>query len=505
MIAVVGPPVTRSSARDAARQELSKAVYHRNDDPWPIRLFHWLGDWMSRITDDVTRHAPGGGAGAVALLVLIVALALVARWRLGPLQRTRRRLSDVVDVQRPTTAEDHRARAETAATSGRWDEAVVERMRAVARELEERGVLDARPGRTADELAAEVARERPDVATSLREAVTTFDGVVYGGRAANRTSYDAVVAADDAATVQAGGDTEVLVVDPSSVPVVDLSRLARTAGTVVAISAEQRELTALGVDASASGAAFDSTPAPGCTDPVAAVAGDVTYSGVTYQSSSPGAVRDTACYRDGSHSGLLLHDTRTGQVVVFGSASTFANDHLAKRGNAALGIGLLARRPTLVWVLPKPPTVAPNDEQHKGLLDLLPDRLLWAVLALGLAVLVLAVWRGRRLGPVVAEPLPVVVRAVETVEGRARLLRAARARGEAGQTLRAATVARLRELLSLGGEAARAAVVEAAATRTGRSATDVDALLYGADPGDDAALVALAGALDELEASVRNS
>jgi hypothetical protein len=198
VISVVGPPVTRSSARDAARQELSKAVYHRNDDPWPIRLFHWLSDWMSRVTDDVTRHAPGGGAGAIALLLLIVGLALVARWRLGPLQRTRRRLSDVVAVSRPTTAGDHRTRAETAAASGEWDEAVAERMRAVARELEERGVLDARPGRTADELAGEVARQRPDLSAFLREAVTTFDAVVYGGRTANRASYDVVVTADDA-------------------------------------------------------------------------------------------------------------------------------------------------------------------------------------------------------------------------------------------------------------------------------------------------------------------
>ena len=48
-------------------------------------------------------------------------------------------------------------------------------------------------------------------------------------------------------------------------------------------------------------------------------------------------------------------------------------------------------------------------------------------------MLLLALWRARRLGPVVAEPLPVVVRAAETVEGRARLYRRGGARGQAAR------------------------------------------------------------------------
>ena len=51
----------------------------------------------------------------------------------------------------------------------------------------------------------------------------------------------------------------------------------------------------------------------------------------------------------------------------------------------------------------------------------------------------LALWQARRLGPVVAERLPVVVRAAETVEGRGRLYRARRARDRAAAALRAAS------------------------------------------------------------------
>jgi len=103
----------------------------------------------------------------------------------------------------------------------------------------------------------------------------------------------------------------------------------------------------------------------------------------------------------------------------------------------------------------------------------------------------------------VGEALPVVVPAAETVRGRARLMRAARARGTAAGELRMATVRRLSEMLGLGPDAPRAAVVAAVAGRTGRGANDVDELLYGTDPPDDAALVTLATALDELEETTK--
>lgn len=60
------------------------------------------------------------------------------------------------------SAADHRTAAEAHAAAGRWTEAVQERMRAVVRSLEERTLLDPRPGRTADEAAAEASVSLPD-------------------------------------------------------------------------------------------------------------------------------------------------------------------------------------------------------------------------------------------------------------------------------------------------------------------------------------------------------
>ena len=127
------------------------------------------------------------------------------------------------------------------------------------------------------------------------------------------------------------------------------------------------------------------------------------------------------------------------------------------------------------------------------------------------AVALLMAWRARRLGRVVPEPLPVVVRASETVEGLGRLYRAAHARPRAAEALRTAVRGHLAPLLGVGGGAAagveddRPAMVAAVCARTGRSAPYVTALLYGAEPGDDPSLVALADQLDALEVEVRRS
>lgn len=190
-------PIGREAGRQAARHELSKRIYHRYDDSWPVAILKWLSHELAKLFDTASRHAPGGGAGAVAFIGILVALVVLARWRLGPLGRQARVTEPVLGDQVRTAAE-HRAAAAAAAASGDWNTAVVESMRAVARQLEETGLLDSRPGRTADELARDAARRLPTAAGSLAAAATTFDAVAYGGRTATADSYDTVRRADEA-------------------------------------------------------------------------------------------------------------------------------------------------------------------------------------------------------------------------------------------------------------------------------------------------------------------
>ncbi|NEB80458.1 DUF4129 domain-containing protein, partial [Streptomyces sp. SID14478] len=71
-----------------------------------------------------------------------------------------------------------------------------ERMRALVRALEERALLDPRPGRTADEAATEAARPLPQHAERLHAAAREFDDVTYGGRTATPDTYQRLTALD---------------------------------------------------------------------------------------------------------------------------------------------------------------------------------------------------------------------------------------------------------------------------------------------------------------------
>ncbi len=108
---------------------------------------------------------------------------------------------------RARTAAEHRAAADAHAAAGEWAEAVRERLRAVVRSLEERAVLDERPGRTADEAAAEAGVALPAVAAELRRAARLFDDIWYGGRPAGPESDAALRGVDEQVRAARPGQT----------------------------------------------------------------------------------------------------------------------------------------------------------------------------------------------------------------------------------------------------------------------------------------------------------
>ncbi|MEO3808671.1 DUF4350 domain-containing protein [Sphaerisporangium sp. B11E5] len=237
---------------------------------------------------------------------------------------------------------------------------------------------------------------------------------------------------------------------------------------------------------------------PRCDLPAAALAGGAYIGGATYSVPRGGVT----CYPD-DLGPSLARVTGARTVTAVGDGAFMSNQRLAEDGNAALAINLAGARPVLIWLVPPDETPGSPGAGTASLVDLLPRGIPWAVLQLGVAVLLVALWRVRRLGPVVVERLPVVVRAAETVEGRGRLYRARRARGQAAAALRAASVARLTPRLGLNADATPEQIAAIAAARTGREPTWVRAVMFGPPPSDDAGLVALASHLDTLERQVR--
>jgi hypothetical protein len=196
VIAQVPVELGREEATRLAREELSKEIYRANRPGLVRRLLGWIIDRVGELLDKVAGVSPGGHAGLVVLALLVVVAVVAVRLKVGPVGR--RRASDpALFTGRARTAAEHRAAADGHAARGEWAEAVRERLRAVVRSLEERAVLDERPGRTADEAAAEAGAALPSCADDLRRAARVFDDVWYGGRPAGPGSDATLRALDE--------------------------------------------------------------------------------------------------------------------------------------------------------------------------------------------------------------------------------------------------------------------------------------------------------------------
>jgi hypothetical protein len=228
-------------------------------------------------------------------------------------------------------------------------------------------------------------------------------------------------------------------------------------------------------------------------------------------------------------------------MVLVGADDPFRNDRIGEYANAKLASLLLSAHATIAWLdlhrAEAPPPVddepTPSDSPGTNLGDRaspdpdfptptpghaagggvasggggsnqqsdplhIPAWLSSAVVLVLLAITALGLATGRRLGPPVSEPLPVVVRASETVRGRGRLYHKAKARGPALHTLRTSALARLLPALDLEPDTPPSTVVSAVVARTSLPPDHVGALLYGPAPADDAELVAAASGLQDL-------
>jgi hypothetical protein len=181
--------IGRKAAQRLAQAELAKLEYHRHL-PLTQRIVEAVLTFIARIFTAASNAAPGGWWGLIALAALAVILtAGLLNW-IGPVARAHRGSGPLAAAGEARTARHHRQEAERLAASGDYAAAIVECVRAVAAELEERGVLLSRTGRTADEFAAEAGQALPAHAAALRDAARLFDEVRYGQRPGSRASYE---------------------------------------------------------------------------------------------------------------------------------------------------------------------------------------------------------------------------------------------------------------------------------------------------------------------------
>lgn len=313
-----------------------------------------------------------------------------------------------------------------------------------------------------------------------------------------RTVRDAQRLADD--------DTTLLVAGTALLTDADVRALSTVPTDLVVIGPDAYSLPLLTDDVFTLEGSFAAGPQEAdCDDPDAVAAEVISADGRTLVASGDAELCFPVPSPGGEPTGTYGSAERDGRrVVVITDADVMTNARLTENGNAALVLRALGKNPDLIWLVP---TYAPVDDSATGggIGLLFPRWTGMVALQLGVVLVALALWRGRRLGRLVTEPLPVTVRAAEATLGRGRLYRRARARGHAGAALRAGAASRLAARLGLPRAAGATDVIDAVARATGRSVDEVSGLLYGPPPTDDGGLLQLARQLDQLESEVHRT
>jgi len=280
------------------------------------------------------------------------------------------------------------------------------------------------------------------------------------------------------ATLSGSTRSTLFLVDPNGhLDRTQLRALASRAEHVIVLSPTYSQIAALAPEVGLAGVVGRNSLSAGCDLPAARAAGRVSGTGSGFRVLDRGA-HTTACFASGTDTFSVVDISRATQhVTVIGTTDAFDNEHVAQRGNAALALTLLGDNDRLVWYLP---TIDDSSASGPTIAQLTPA---WVGAASALLIVVAiaaAFWRGRRLGPLVIENLPVVVRASETMEGRARLYQKGAARLRALDSLRIGSISRLATQCGLPRLATVDDVIAAVAAITARDTTVIRSLLLTA-------------------------
>jgi Domain of unknown function (DUF4129) len=182
------------TARGWAVEELADPIYHEG----PSLLDRFL-EWLRSLFEGAPEAVDLDPVLTAVAVVLVLGLVVTAAfWFAGPVRMSRRAAGSIVVLGDDTrSAAELRAAADTAAGRGDWSAAVLDRFRALVRSLEERALLDERPGRTAHEAGEAAGARLPSRTDDLRRAARLFDDVCYGHVAVD-ASADAWLRALDA-------------------------------------------------------------------------------------------------------------------------------------------------------------------------------------------------------------------------------------------------------------------------------------------------------------------
>jgi hypothetical protein len=336
-----------------------------------------------------------------------------------------------------------------------------------------------------------LTRDDADVDKPFDPRNPTRSGAQAVARVLDQHGVDVEIARGHAALLKAevGPDTAVVVTNPTQLGQSTLDELrdrTRSAGALVVVG-----------DAEVLGALFDMEVGRSLSGPRAAHCDLDLARGLVVRSYGGRGLDADGCFGSSGSQVLVNRD----DVWLMTSPQSITNQHVLESDNGALALRLLGQERRLVWYVADAADTPASDGVR--LSALLPPYLVPGLWLGAVAVLALVLWRGRRLGPLVTEPLPVVVRAAESTRSRGQIYHRTRDRLHAGNVLVEASRRRLAEVLRLPRGTTLETLVIAVAARTGRDPRAVHEMLEVPLIGKDSQLVELGQRLTQLENEVR--
>jgi hypothetical protein len=208
----------------------------------------------------------------------------------------------------------------------------------------------------------------------------------------------------------------------------------------------------------------------------------------------PGA---TSCFQAGTGGAfLVVKPLGAGQLVLLGSPDPWTNANLGRADNSVLAVNLLAPTPAgppVAWI------VGPRaGGGHRSLVQLLAPRVKEALIELAVGVVLLALWRARRLGRPVVETPTVELAGSELVVAVGNLLQQGGRLADAAGILRSTLRRGIVEQLGVPPTASAEAMATVVAARTGLDPQLILVTVAGPPPAGEGELVVLAAQVDTI-------
>jgi hypothetical protein len=201
----------------------------------------------------------------------------------------------------------------------------------------------------------------------------------------------------------------------------------------------------------------------------------------------------TGCFMQDGVAWMVVQPEGQGTIVTTGGASFLTNALIGADDNAVLAAALLAPDPgTRVAVVRPDFAVARGARDRRSLSDMIPSQVKWGLAQLLFAFVLMALWRGRRVGRPVREMQPVRLAASELVVAVGQLYQRTGAIRRAAELLRADLRRGLSRRLGVPETLEPEAFAEAAAARAATDVNELRELLGGPLPASPAELVTMA-------------